>query len=247
MGTSFDVERGARASIRLGQGVLVVFAAYLVASAVTIPLADAAVGFGLVVAETAAHEILKTIIQFAGFLIAVAGFFIITDDWGLVGYNRPTAREVGLITAGLGGLLLIQFGLVYLAGLVGIQPAQNQALVPGQQNPDYFLYMIAVSIAVVGPAEELLFRGVVQGLLRRAWGSSGSILVAAGFFGLIHLLALQGTTGQLVLYVSVATLLGCLLGYLYEHTGNIVVPGLAHGGYNAALFAIQYVTAVGLF
>jgi Predicted metal-dependent membrane protease len=246
MGTSFDAGRGLRASVRFGQAVLVVIGAYVVASALTVPLTSLAVDGGLVMTDTPAHQILQTVVQFVGFGIAVGGFLLITDDWELVGYNRPRGREALLIAGGVIALLAVQFGMVSLAGMVGVEPAENQALVPGQENPEYFLYMIAVSVVVVGPAEELLFRGVVQGLLRRVLGATGAIVSAAGLFGLIHLLAVQGTSGQLVLYVAVATLLGGVLGYLYERTANIAVPGLAHGGYNACLFAIQYATAVGI-
>jgi membrane protease YdiL (CAAX protease family) len=36
-----------------------------------------------------------------------------------------------------------------------------------------------------------------------------------------------------------------VLGGLYEHTKNLVVPIVAHGLYNATLFAIQWVNATG--
>jgi membrane protease YdiL (CAAX protease family) len=89
----------------------------------------------------------------------------------------------------------------------------------------------------------VLFRGVVQGGLRRAFTAVPSILVAGGLFGVIHLVGVQGTGAEQWAYVAIAAGLGCILGYLYERTENLVVPGLAHGAYNATIYALLLVDA----
>jgi len=42
------------------------------------------------------------------------------------------------------------------------------------------------------------------------------------------------------------TLLGVVLGYLYERTQNVVVPALVHGVHNAVIFGLQYLSAIGV-
>lgn len=226
---------------RVAQALLAVVGAFLVASAITAPLTDVLVSADLVADGGTGWQITRTVIQFLGFLVAVAGFLYVTDEWDLIGVDRLGTSGAALVVGGTVALLVVQFALVWLFGLVGVDPGQNRAMLPGQENPQYFLYMIVVSIVVVGPVEEILFRGVVQGLLRRAFAAWPAILIASAVFGLVHLFAVDGTTGQALLYASVAALLGCLLGFLYEYTGNIVVPSLAHGLYNGTLFAIQFV------
>jgi membrane protease YdiL (CAAX protease family) len=90
-----------------------------------------------------------------------------------------------------------------------------------------------VVIAVVpGVAEELVFRGVIQRNLVR-WSSSRHVGVwlAAALFSAIHF--------QFFGFVP-RFLLGLLLGYLYEWSGNILVPMAAHFTNNAFQLLLLY-------
>jgi membrane protease YdiL (CAAX protease family) len=42
-------------------------------------------------------------------------------------------------------------------------------------------------------------------------------------------------------------LLGSLLGAAYEYAGNLLVPIIAHGIYNAIVFGSNYLEAIGAF
>ncbi len=46
--------------------------------------------------------------------------------------------------------------------------------------------MIPISFLLIGPGEELLFRGVVQGVLKRSFNSIYSILIASIIFSVAH-------------------------------------------------------------
>jgi Predicted metal-dependent membrane protease len=121
----------------------------------------------------------------------------------------------------------------------------NMAVTAGAGNPGYLLAMVVVSLCVVGPVEELLFRGVVQGRLRESWGVWPAIFVATALFGLSHVSVSGGLAG-IAAYVLTATVLGVLLGYLYERTGTIVVPAVIHGVNNAVIFAGLYLGEIGV-
>lgn len=236
---------GARV-LRLGQALLAVFAAFLSASAVVAPLVTALVGANVLVEGSVAWHVARTVFQFAAFALAVGAFLYVTDNRRLVRARLPSVRESGLAVVGVLALLVGQFGLLALLSAAGLGPGENQVIATGRRDPTFFLFMIPVSLLLVGPVEELLFRGVVQGVLRRAWGAAGAVLVASLVFGLVHYVGVNGTPVERFAYVGVAAVLGCVLGYLYERTRNLVVPAVAHGGYNATLFALQYATAVGL-
>lgn len=229
---------------RVASALFAVVFAVLVANAITVPGTDLAAAAGLVSEGTNGYRLVQTLLQFAGFAVAIAGYLAATDQWDLARVSRPTPREAGIIVGG--GVLLFgfQYGALFALDQVGLSTGQNQAVVPGGDPVTYYLAMIAVSLAVVGPVEELLFRGVLQGGVRRAFDAVPAILIASVAFGLIHLPAVSGTMAEQWAYVGVVVVLGAVLGALYEWTGNVVVPGLVHGVYNAVTYVVLLAQAV---
>jgi membrane protease YdiL (CAAX protease family) len=95
------------------------------------------------------------------------------------------------------------------------------------------LAMIAVA---AGLGEEILFRGLIQGGLAGWIGAGGALAVASVAFGMAH--AVSPT------YVVVATGLGLYLGVLFEATGGLVAPVVAHATYDlVALLVIRFLDA----
>ncbi|QLG27924.1 CPBP family intramembrane metalloprotease [Halorarum halophilum] len=234
-----------RVVLRFGQSLLMLVAAF-VAAAALLPWAER-IGLALGAApESPELAAIRGAGQFVGFALAAIVFLTYAGDRDLVTARIPGGRNAGLGLLTAAGMVLAQFALLLALGAVGVEVATNRALTPGQEAPRYFLYMVPVSILVVGPAEELVFRGVVQGELRKALPAAPAIGLAAFLFGSIHFTAGTGTLAGQAAYVLVATLLAIPLGYLYERTRNLVLPALAHGLYNAALYAIQYADATGL-
>lgn len=233
-------ERIRRLAEALFAVLLAFFAATLAVAAVdpvlTVVFAEGGIGY----------TVARTVVQFGGFALAVAVVLAVSNDWRLLEAGIPDRRQAALALGGVLGLLVVQFLALVVIDAMGASTGQNRAITVGAGRPLYYLLMIPVSILVVGPVEELLFRGVVQGGLRRTFGPVVAIGVASLVFGVVHVSGIEGSALAVVLYVAVATLLALLLGYLYEQTGNLVVPALAHGGYNATLFAIQYADTVGI-
>jgi hypothetical protein len=231
--------------LALGKGALVVFLAFL-GAVVVASLADGVLrgaGFGT---ETMVYRLLVSGAQFVGFGLGVAAYLGAADDWGLVRdhLRAPTVRDAGYLVAGVVLLLVAATVIGQALSRLGVEVAQNQVIAAGRDDPTFYLWMIPVSILFVGPFEELVFRGGLQGLLRRSWGPAPAIVLASAGFGAVHLFALGGSGSQ-VTYLAVAAALGLVLGVAYERTGNLLVPAGAHGLYNATLFAIQYATATG--
>ncbi|MFY4812052.1 CPBP family intramembrane glutamic endopeptidase [Haloarcula sp. AONF1] len=164
-----------------------------------------------------------------------------------IGISVPSLREVGIVVLGyasaMGGLVVVASIIRWLVSRFGIETASNQAAEIGMENPEVLLLLIPASFLLIGPGEELLFRGVVQGRLRDYFGPISGVTIASVIFAGIHYPALSGgsVTGKLV---GVCALLipSLILGVTYEYTDNIVVPSLIHGAYNATLFTGLYVT-----
>jgi hypothetical protein len=229
----------------LGKAVAVAAIAFL-AAVVTVNLGILPfLAAGVVEQETMAWNILASVLQFIGFGVGVAAYFAVSGEWDVISIRVPTLRDAAWIGAGVLVILLAAQAIGLFLQQLDIQVAQNTVIAAGQENPEFFLYMIPVSLLLVGPFEELVFRGGVQGVLRRAWGPRGAVVVAAVLFGLVHWIALVGS-GSRISYVLVAAALGLILGAIYERTRNLVVPAVVHGLYNSVLFAVQYATATGM-
>lgn len=237
-----DVRRGIGA---VSQAILLVFLAFFAGFVLAYLVGTAAVAVGVVSRDGLLFSVVLSVAQFLGFGVGVAAFFALYDEWDLLKVRRPTLLDLGWIGAGVVLILLAAFAIEQVLTALDVQTAQNQVIATGERNPVFFLYMVPVTILLVGPFEELVFRAGAQGLLRRAFGPATAIAIASGLFGVAHWIALTGG-GSRVSYIAIAAGLGLILGYLYERTQNVVVPAAVHGTYNAVLFLIQYAVATGV-
>lgn len=202
-------------------------------------------GAGVVGGESPALEqVVPMALHFVGFLVAV-GWYLAWRDGSLVRFGRPTGRDVRWTMLGFAGLVALLVGLDVLLSALGFEPADNVSVEVGREHPELFLYFIPVVLLLNAPAEELLFRGVVQGLFRRAYGVVPAVVAAALVFGVVHYLALVGTGSRLA-YVAIAFVSGLVLGALYEYTENILVPVAVHALWNTLVYVNLYAGAVGL-
>lgn len=229
----------------LGEALLVVFGAYLVASVVLAAVNPTLVDAGIVTPGGTDEYLAQFALQYAGFLSVTGWYALAVRDEPLIPWATPGRRELGLIAAGIVVLVGANNGITRLFAAVDVSLGDNAAVTIGTGEPGYLLTMVAFSLLVVGPAEELLFRGVVQGRLRETWGVWPAILAATVLFGLSHASVSGGVAG-IAAYIVTATLLGVLLGYLYERTDNIVVPAVIHGVNNAVIFAWLYLSEIGV-
>ena len=154
----------------------------------------------------------------------------------------PSLRELLLVVGGYVAALGLAFGGAFLLTLLETDAGTNQAAEIGMQNPEVLLFLIPASFLIIGPGEELLFRGVVQGRFREVLGPVAGIALASAIFAGIHIFALTGgtLTGNL-LALGVLFFPSLVFGIAYEVTDNLVVPSLIHGAYNATLFSLLYV------
>ena len=168
-------------------------------------------------------------------------------DWSGVrsylGVEVPTPREIGVVLGGWVALVaLLILTSVVVQTLSPTEPAPNQGAEFAMQNPAIIPLLIVVMFLVVGPCEELLYRGVVQGRLREALPVVPSILIASALFALIHVMALTGGASARLTTVAILFVPSVVFGAVYEYTENIVVPSLLHGLHNAVLFTLLYVS-----
>ncbi|QZX98329.1 CPBP family intramembrane glutamic endopeptidase [Halobaculum rubrum] len=233
---------GREVVLRVTQALLALVAA-LVAAWTMIPLvAGGAAALG-VADGSAAMSVAETVGQYVGFAVAAVMFAVYAGDRDLLQIRVPTRREAVVAVGGAVFLLLAGYAILTAFAAVGLTPSTNRALT---NPPLYFLAMIPLSFLTTAVGEEFVFRGVIQGELRRALGPVGAIVGASLLFGLVHFPAGAGTTEQQLVYVVVTGVLSLVLGGVYEYTDNLTVPIFVHGAYNAVQFAVQYLETAGV-
>ena len=133
-----------------------------------------------------------------------------------------------------GFCLPVFLGVANLANLAGAlinrltgSPATSEMLPIG--GPELLMQFLALCV-MPAIAEELLFRGAFQGLMRPC-GSAAAIFAPALLFGVLHLDLAQGLT---------AFACGVFLGWLAERSGSILPGMLLHLVNNALAFLTIY-------
>ncbi|MBD3220704.1 CPBP family intramembrane metalloprotease [bacterium] len=141
------------------------------------------------------------------------------------------------------GVVIIGIG----AGLLAWLPASTLAGLSSELRPpddSYFEFLrehlptdlpgtlVAFGAAgVVAPfAEELLFRGLLYRTARTRWGPVGAAFLTSLFFGIVH-------WEPWSLFGLIAV--GLVMCALYERTGSLVAPMLAHAVHNVISLALM--------
>ncbi|WP_254840630.1 CPBP family intramembrane glutamic endopeptidase [Natronomonas marina] len=187
--------------------------------------------------------------QYSG-ILAVAAFYLDASDRSLsyLRVGRPTARDLAWIVAGVLALFGTLAAATFVAEQLGLSVTDHSVSQSAADNPAMLLPLIPLSILITGPVEELLYRGVVQTRLKEAFSTAPAVGIAAVVFAAVHVPAYSlggGSVESLATTLVVLFVLGGLLGALYEHTGNLLVPAVAHGVYNAVTFAVNYLELTG--
>lgn len=182
-------------------------------------------------------------IGFGGMGLAYLSY---TDGgYGLINVNIPDLSGITYLVGGIIAVLLGWAGVTFVITQLGIDPAQSQLIESGLDNPELLLLLVPVSILLVGPGEELLYRGIVQEKIKHVLGPVGAIIIASAVFSSIHVFGLIGSPTQMFVTLSVIFVLALILGSLYEISGNLLIPAVVHGLFNAIQFLVAYDQAVG--
>jgi hypothetical protein len=226
---------------------IVVFLLALLSATITVSIGSSFVSFVGIQEGSALAWASGDALQFVGFGIAGIGYILVSRRTNLVSIRLPTRADARWFVIGLIGLVGSYAVVTAVFGLLGISGAESIIINRGERQPVYLLYLIPVTILLVGPTEELIFRGLIQGLLDKTYGPKIAIPVASVIFMLPHIFSYVGEDLTTVVpTLSVVFLLGGVLGVLYEKSGNLVVPAVVHGLFNAVQFAGKYAYETGL-
>ena len=152
------------------------------------------------------------------------------------------------VSVGIETLTSLIFGSEVVSDIVGT-PSEVDMVIVSSDILSITLLVI-IMIVIIGPSEEVLFRGFLQKGLVRSIGKPWGILLTAFIFASIHLIGIFLLPGSMLTFVVSLLLnffpyfaVSLLLGLLYYwRKENLVAVMITHGIYNAVLIIIAFLT-----
>lgn len=178
--------------------------------------------------------------------VTIGILYLHYSDKGLdyIDIHVPHKRQLALI---IGGTLALLFTFYLIASITDLFEASGskhtiqQTVATGEIDPRFILLMIPLSILVIGPSEEFIFRNLVQKRLYEDFSIVSSIILSSSVFTIFHYPAYTtGTLTQIIISLITVFGLSIILGAVYAWTENLLVPAFIHGAYNATVFANWY-------
>jgi uncharacterized protein len=137
------------------------------------------------------------------------------------------ALAAGVVLLVLPCTWLLSYLSAQLMQWAQMEPVQQPAVTSIQSTVEVWpqVYMASAAVLLIPVAEELLFRGVLYPSLKRPFGRRSALWISAVLFGAAHF--------NLMTFLPL-TLLGLVLAWLYDRTGNLLAPIVAHSVFNLA-------------
>ncbi len=188
------------------------------------------------------------VLNFVGMAAAGAVYLAYTGrGWDFVDLRLPTRREWLYTLAGTVIILGFYVASTVLITLLDLPAADTGVLEFVGDDEAMVLILIAIAFLFNSPAEEFLFRNVIQKRLYAAFSRSGAVVVASAIFALVHLpVYVVFADSTLAVAVPIVLLFGggLILGYSYVVTENLVTPIIIHAVYNSFIWTLLYISMV---
>ena len=157
-----------------------------------------------------------------------------------LGLKKPSLKIVLTVTVAAVLLIFLAVSISVVEDVIlGPDPMAEellQALLP--KDALQLVLLVGISILLVGPAEELAFRGFIQRGLENSYGKTAGLIVASVLFGLLH------GFNSLRSIIPV-TVLSLFLGYIWQKTNyNTTATAWMHGLYDALTITIAYLVSM---
>ncbi|PVX23112.1 MAG: hypothetical protein CW691_11630 [Candidatus Bathyarchaeum sp.] len=153
-----------------------------------------------------------------------------------LGLKKPTIKTIAVMSILAVFLVLLAAGIsVIEENILGPDP-EGQFLLDAILPKDslQLIALVGISIALVGPAEELAFRGFIQRGFETSFGKTLGLFVSSLLFGLLHGL----NSFRSIIPVTIVSL---FLGYVWQKTDrNTTAVAWIHGLYDAITILLVY-------
>lgn len=223
----------------IGVGLLIAFGMILL-TGIAVALVDVGLGGDVEEPSTAAKLTSQGFVALT-FLLIPIGYGLMRSSSNLRGVLADLGLlRISLVAVGIGvaGWFLYILLAIPLAAL--LEPEQEDITRElGVEGGPVIGLVVAGILVIAGAAvsEEVFFRGFVYGGLRSAMPIPAAAIISGILFGSLHLVS-----GDWAVAIQLS-LLGVLLALIYERTGSLWTPIVAHAINNT----IAYIVLVGDF
>jgi len=163
-------------------------------------------------------------------------FKIKVTDLGLSSTKLPSNVLLGIIL-GVAGYVAATVFTVILDAFIPIEVPEWFSKALTATSPVELLFLLALTWILVGPCEEIFFRGFVQGSFTRWRGSTVGIVVGALVFGFAHY-------NPVLWFRTVgAIFLGLIYGIIYERRKSLIPVMVAHALNDTIAFTLAFLLA----
>lgn len=157
---------------------------------------------------------------------------------GWIDLHLPDKGDLVWMVAGF--LILIGFYLLVgvLSTVLNLPAADSEIVLYLQDDVAMVLIMIAIVLFLNAPAEEFVFRNIVQKRLYQDFPGMQAIVITSIIFLLVHVPTFMTLAeSSLATVVSLLMMFGgsVIFGTIYLRTENLLVPIVVHGGYNSLI------------
>ena len=175
---------------------------------------------------------------------------ILVLTWAFARRGKAGIGQLGFrgVSAGMAfKMVLLAIAMLVLTATVAV--AQNTMLGPdpseelftklvSPRTPVQLAILIAFSMLLVGPVEELFARGYIQQGLEDSIGKTKGWLLASLLFGMLHAL-------NILRAIAPTLVAGLFLGYIWQRTGrNTTAVSIMHGAYDSIALALAFLAGV---
>ncbi len=179
--------------------------------------------------------VVTTVAQFAvffGLAVALVRRWHSSRPFRYLSYQPPAA--VDLVLAGVGAVAIVPLAEVLDRWSYVVLPplrelAAGEASLLAIHSPWQAVLVFGAVAVTPAVCEETLFRGWLQGTLRRKLAAVPAIIVQAVLFALFHMSPLS---------IVALAFVGLYLGWLFERTGTLSASMTAHCLYNATVIGV---------
>jgi len=181
--------------------------------------------------ETCSMLLILAIARFFEGGIIIGILFFEKERLSVVGLSKSTALSGlrrGLLWSGaFGGVILLVFISLSLMGVDPLPFIQNP--LPGNTGGLILLFLVGGVVAPI--TEELFFRGILYGFLRR-WGVVPALVLSSLLFVLAHETVFTA-------FILIQLTGGLLFALAYEMEKNLMVPITLHVLGNLAIYILS--------
>lgn len=145
-----------------------------------------------------------------------------------------TLRFSRILLWGITSAVVLYF--IFLIGdyFSGILPFQNDNVMSIYSNRSQApRWLIAVLLMIIiGPGEEIFWRGFVQYRFAEKWGDAKGFWLVAALYSLVHVISLN------LILIGAAAVCGLFWGALYRRTGSVLPGIVSHAVWDVTIFIL---------